>query len=193
MVNKKGAIELSMTTVVVIVLAMAMLILGLVLVRTIFTGATENVQSINQNVKAQIDKLFTSEDQVTALFLSNNLATIKQGETFGVAFAVKNLEQATTTASTLSYKVKASSVSGCGDIDTSDKIGTGAGSWISGGKTISSASVSPGSSYYGIVLFSVPLTAPLGCTVTYTIDPITGTNPIPNFNSITFFVKITPK
>ena len=37
--QKKGAIELSMTTIVILVLAMSMLILGLVLIKAIFTGA----------------------------------------------------------------------------------------------------------------------------------------------------------
>ena len=56
--SKKGAIELSMTTVVVIVLAMTMLILGLTLIRTIFTGAQYNVQSINDKVRGEINSLF---------------------------------------------------------------------------------------------------------------------------------------
>ena len=56
--NKKAAIELSIGTVVIIVLAMSMLILGLVLIRNIFTGATESVDQINDNVRSEIIKLF---------------------------------------------------------------------------------------------------------------------------------------
>ena len=44
--GKKGAMELSMGTIVILVLAMSMLILGLVLIRTIFMGAKYNVQTI---------------------------------------------------------------------------------------------------------------------------------------------------
>ena len=61
MVNTKGAIEMSMTTVVVIVLAMSMLILGLVLIRSIFTGATSSVDLLNDKVKGEIQNLFTEE------------------------------------------------------------------------------------------------------------------------------------
>ena len=56
--GKKGAIELSIGTIVIVVLAMSMLILGLVLVRTIFAGATYNVQQMNDKVKDQINQLF---------------------------------------------------------------------------------------------------------------------------------------
>ena len=43
---KKGAMELSIGTIVIIVLAMSMLILGLVLIKTIFVGAKYNVDTI---------------------------------------------------------------------------------------------------------------------------------------------------
>ena len=44
--QKRGAMELSIGTIVIIVLAMSMLILGLVLIRTIFTGAKYNIDTI---------------------------------------------------------------------------------------------------------------------------------------------------
>ena len=59
--NRKGAIELSMTTVVVIVLAMTMLALGLTLVRTLFTGAIYTAGTLNDQVKNQINQIFQSE------------------------------------------------------------------------------------------------------------------------------------
>jgi len=59
MVNKKGAIEMSMTTIVVVVLAMSMLILGMVLVRNIMCGAMGLTTDINTKVTSQINQLFT--------------------------------------------------------------------------------------------------------------------------------------
>src|SRR3990167_4325944 len=53
--NKKAALELSIGTIVILVLAMSMLILGLVLVRTIFTGAKYNVETMNDKVRDQIN------------------------------------------------------------------------------------------------------------------------------------------
>ncbi len=90
--SKKGAIELSMTTVVIIVLAMTMLILGLTLVKTIFTGAKYNVETINEKVKGEINKLFVEEEQRSAIYLASASAKIKQGESYGIAFAIKNVE-----------------------------------------------------------------------------------------------------
>lgn len=89
--DKRGAIEMSMTTVVVIVLAMTMLILGLTLVRTIFSGAQYNVKSINDKVRGEINKLFVDEEQRSAIYLPSNTATVKQGESFGLAFAIRNV------------------------------------------------------------------------------------------------------
>jgi len=89
--NKKGAIELSMTTVVVIVLAMTMLILGLTLVRTIFTSATNAVKLTDAQVQDQIKKLFVNEEQRSAIYLTEQKADVKQGESFSIAFGIRNL------------------------------------------------------------------------------------------------------
>ncbi len=87
--NKKAALELSIGTIVILVLAMSMLILGLVLVRTIFTGAKYNVETMNKKVEAEINKLFV-EEQRTVIYLPNRLAEIKQGEEFGLGFGIQN-------------------------------------------------------------------------------------------------------
>ena len=49
--NKQGALELSIGTIVVIVIGMSMLILGLVLVKTIFTGSTAAIGQLNDKVQ----------------------------------------------------------------------------------------------------------------------------------------------
>lgn len=112
--NKKAAIELSIGTIVIIVLAMSMLILGLVLVRTIFTGATYNVDSLNKNVEAEINKLFNERGGKTFIYLPNNEASVKKGTSFGVAFGIKNDVQGESEAGKFVYTVKSSSVqNGC--------------------------------------------------------------------------------
>ncbi len=90
--NKKAAVELSIGTIVIIVLAMSMLILGLVLVRSIFTGATDNVDEINEKVKEEIKNLFVSDDERAVLKLTESTAKVKQGAEFGVAFGIRNTE-----------------------------------------------------------------------------------------------------
>jgi hypothetical protein len=88
-IGKKGALELSIGTIVILVLAMSMLILGLVLVRTIFTGAKYNVETMNKKVEAEIGKLFV-EDQRVVLYLPNREAEIKQGDPYGLGFGIQN-------------------------------------------------------------------------------------------------------
>jgi len=87
--NKRGALELSIGTIVILVLAMSMLILGLILVRTIFSGATDNVSTMNEKVRQEINDLFV-EDQKGVLKLAEGNAKIKQGDPFGVAFGIIN-------------------------------------------------------------------------------------------------------
>ncbi len=88
--DKKAAIELSIGTVVIIVLAMSMLILGIVLIRNIFAGASDSVNSLNDKVKGEIAKLFTEKDEKIVIFGvgSDRTIKIKQGtEGFGIAIS----------------------------------------------------------------------------------------------------------
>jgi len=90
-IGKRGAIELSMTTVVVIVLSMLMLTLGLTLVRTIFTGATYNVERLNERAEAEINRLLVDGNSRSLIYLDRGSAQIKQGETSYVHFAIRNI------------------------------------------------------------------------------------------------------
>ena len=113
--NSKGAIELSISTLVVIVLAMAMLILGLVLVRSIFTNATDATELVNDNVKAQINKLFNDQDTKTIVYLPNNEAEVNKGNSYNVRFAMRNTARgAESQAGSFTYAISASEVEqGC--------------------------------------------------------------------------------
>jgi len=145
--RKKAAIELSMSTIVILVLAMSMLILGLVLIRTIFTGATGNVATMNEKVKGEISKLF-EEDTRAVINLPNGLASMKQGEQFGVSFGIQNKGQ----SQIFKWKViiqddnvKAK----CGTTD--DKVLK----WITGGAT-GKAEIPSGQKYSDIIRFNLP-------------------------------------
>ncbi|MFA5061377.1 MAG: hypothetical protein WC494_03630 [Candidatus Pacearchaeota archaeon] len=160
---KKGAIELSIGTIVIVVLAMSMLILGLVLVKNIFSGSTDNILIMNEKTKDEINKLFV-EDKKTVVYLSNQIAKIEQGEDWGVAFGIKNLERGTTESGQFNYEVKVS------DPDVKKKCGVDESvitDWIKTGRT-DSISLSPGETYYGIVRFMIPKTSPL-CTIRFHI------------------------
>jgi len=56
--KKKGALELSIGTIVIIVLALTLLIFGIVLVRTIMCGAIGLTGEVNNKIKGEIDKMF---------------------------------------------------------------------------------------------------------------------------------------
>lgn len=89
--NKKAAVEMSVGTIVTIVLLMTVLILGLVLVRTIFTSSTENINSIDQAVKNEINKLFSEDDSRTiVIYPPTRSISIKQGEEGGFGFSIRN-------------------------------------------------------------------------------------------------------
>ncbi|MEK6855878.1 MAG: hypothetical protein AABX66_01835 [Nanoarchaeota archaeon] len=184
MINKKGAIELSMTTIVVLVIAMAMLILGLVLVKTIFTGAKYNVDQLNKNVEAEINKLFSDTTEKIAVYLPNKQAEVSKGKTFGVAFGVKNTEQLSVTNSQFKVEV----ITDAGGIERGCTITPAQAnnfvSLIEGG---TSFQIIPGDVHYGAVHFRIPDTSPL-CQISYTIK-ITKDNQI--YTTDFFNIQIT--
>jgi len=161
-VNRKGALELSIGTIVIIVIGMSMLILGLVLVQTIFSGSKYNVEQLNEKVKGEIGKLFEEESR-SVVYLANHEARVKQGDIFGVAFAFKNLETGTTKAGQFTYEVKAAAI-GDSCKGLTPQI---AESWIKS-RANGDTSLPPGETYYIIARFEVSETAPL-CIVPYDI------------------------
>jgi len=162
--EKRGAIELSIGTIVIIVLAMSMLILGMVLVKNIFTGSSQNVLQMNDKVKDEINKLFV-EDKKTVVYLPNQIAKIQQNEDWGVAFGIKNLARGTAEAGRFHYDVTVS------DPDVRTKCGVDERtieSWITTGRA-DDLIIAPGEAYAGVVRFMVPENSPL-CTVRFHID-----------------------
>ena len=157
--------ELSMSTIVILVLAMSMLILGLVLIRTIFTGAKYNVDTMNDKVRDEINKLFV-EDKKIVIYLANQQAEIDQGESWGVAFAIKNLQSGTVDVAKFTYDVTIANPSevksNCG-INEKEAI-----SWIKAGGS-GTIQIAPGDVYTTIIRFQIPETSPL-CIARYNIN-----------------------
>jgi len=156
--------EMSIGTIVIIVLAMSMLILGMVLVKNIFSGASENVKSMNAGVQDEINKMFT-EDKKTVVYLSNKIAKIKQNEQWGIAIGIKNLQKGVAGSGKFSYEVFVS------DSDVKTKCGIGENDiekWIVTRRT-DSFELAPGEQTTRIVRFLVPESAPL-CTISFNIE-----------------------
>ena len=144
---------------------MSMLILGLVLVRSIFQGSTDNVLTMNDNVKEEIRKLFQDEGQRYVLRLSGETATIKQGSDFGVAFGIKNTVQGNPNAQNFRYHVELA--------DTADNLKKNCGvgvdtamGWVRFGS--GELSIAPGNTEADRIIISIPDSAPL-CTTKYKI------------------------
>jgi|APSaa5957512622_1039677.scaffolds.fasta_scaffold105464_2 hypothetical protein len=76
--SKRGAMELSMSTIVIVVLSMALLVGGLLLVRNITGGANELVDLTNRNVLAELNSAFTKDNKVNIINLgSSKIAEIE--------------------------------------------------------------------------------------------------------------------
>lgn len=88
--SKKGAMEMSIGTIVIIVLAMSMLILGMVLIKNIFSGATDIVDSSTQQISSEIAKIHGDEKRLV-IYPSVDILEVKSGKTDGFAIRIKNL------------------------------------------------------------------------------------------------------
>ena len=144
---------------------MSMLILGLVLVRTIFTGAIYNINTIDDKVRSEIQKIFGDDEKKTAVYLADHKTDIKQGKDWGVAFAFRNLKTGAVSPSSFSYSVKS--------VDPSSNClgltSAAAESWILIGKSQSQINLSPGDTFYTIIRFRIPESSPL-CIVRFNIE-----------------------
>lgn len=84
---------MSVGTIVTIVLLMTVLILGLVLVRTIFRGSVENINSIDQSVKNEINKLFTEDNsRKVVVYPATREISLAKGDEGGFGFSIRNTE-----------------------------------------------------------------------------------------------------
>jgi hypothetical protein len=90
MKNKRAAMEMTVGTIVTIVLLMSALVLGLILTKTIFKNTTDSVNSINDQMKTEINDLFEQDESKSIIvgLGGESTATVKQGtESFGIPFA----------------------------------------------------------------------------------------------------------
>lgn len=182
--NKKAAIELSIGTIVVIVLAMSMLILGLVLVRNIFTGATDNVSELNDKVKDEIRSLFQDEDQRVIIRLTQDTAKIKQGTELGIAFGIKNIKSGSPDSSTFRYIVELDDDAIQKNCGVSPQT---AQNWVRFGS--GTMSISPGQIEFDRIVFEIPEDAPL-CTTKYRIKIVDTQAPSSTYANPALIIKI---
>ena len=163
MKNKKAAMEMSVGTIVTIVLLMTVLILGLVMIRTIFKGSIENINSVDQSVKNEINKLFSEDtSRPVVVYPTSRLIIIKKGnqDYLGFAFSIRNLE---TEKQTFTYEIKTEGNSDC-KISSQEAL-----SWIkAGGRGSTTVSASSSMTDPEFVRFLIPSTTP-ACLIRYNV------------------------
>lgn len=152
-ISKRGAVELSIGTIVIIVLAMSMLILGIVLIKNIFGGAMDITDMTNAQLKSQVSKMF-GEDKRFVMYPDSRQIEVKIGENGGFGFGIKNLLQGTQSQDAkFGYEVVVS------DDDLRRKCGITdqeVERWISTGRSESGILIPPGETSAGKVLILIP-------------------------------------
>jgi len=172
MKSQRAAMELSISTIVVIVLAMSMLILGLVLVKNIFSGA-QNIVDMNQDqLENKISKMY-GEDQKMVIYPSSQMVNVKQGESGGFGFGIKNLNQGSSANIQFSYSIIIS------DEDMVAKCGISKEAlmdYMVTPQEESGLSLASGELTTAKVIFETDVGAPL-CTVRFRINTFAGEQP----------------
>lgn len=179
MKSKQAAVEMSVGMIVTIVLLVTVLILGVVLIKNIFSGATNAIDSVNTQVQSELQKLFSGDETTKiAFYPTSREVTVKKGDTpKGFAFQIRNNDVVDTT---FSYVITATDVSKCGSFSKSE-----AESMLLGGS--GSIDIGRGDiSTTRLVKFIVPETAPK-CTMEYDLKITKGSS---TYDDINFFLII---
>ena len=178
--EKRGAMEMSVGTIVTIVLLMGVLVLGIFLVQKIFRSGTNAIDTLDSEIQNQISKLFAEDDKKLAVYPTSRELTIKKGdEPKGFAFSVRNDD---TEEADFTYDVLAQDASSCGNTlneeEANDFLLSGSGSFSLGpGNTLDLAR---------LVKFDVPESAP-PCTIVYNLEVDKGAEA---YSSADIFVTI---
>ena len=182
MKNTKAAFEMSVGTIVTIVLSVTLLVLGIFFVQQIFSSAKGVVDLTDQQLRNEINKLFSEESRMS-IYPGTRYFEIKQEGTDGVGIGIKNLQQGSSGQATFSYVVSASDVTNCGVTNSV------AESWILVGKQESNIAIPIGDSIVRKVMFQIPVGSPL-CTARFKIEVTQGGT---NYASDFFDLKIKAK
>jgi hypothetical protein len=167
LMNKRGAVELSISTIVIVVLGVSMLILGLVLIRTIFKGATSVAEMSDEQLKNQMNQLYGDTKKVSVYPDSKQITvSLKDGiGAFGIG--ITNSESGSSSKLKYGYKVVVADPDvskKCNGATAEEMLGL-----ISVGKSGENIAIATGDSYITKVRFTVGLGDPI-CLVRYAIQ-----------------------
>lgn len=154
--NKKGAIELSITTIIIIVIGVAILSLGLKWVYGIFANIQATSQSAFENVNTQLDNLLSGSEDILVIYPETT--TIKQRETGDIGIAIQNLIS-DGKPHTFTYKIDLVNKEGKDVNAVLGWLTKGGGLELATGETVALGS---GKKVKKIIPIEIPRNAPLG-------------------------------
>ena len=160
--TKKGAMEMSVGTIVTVVLLMSVLILGLVLVKNIFSSAKGAIDLTNDQLEEEINKMFSGDDEVR-IYPKNRLIEIKQGELEEVGIGIKNLLEGVAGEKRFSYEVIVADASNCAESEEEVE------SWIIVGKSEEDIPIPVGALSIQRVRLEIPVGSSL-CTARFRVN-----------------------
>jgi len=171
MENKSGAMELTMGTMVTIVLLVMVLILGGYFVNKIFSQATTSIDSIDQSVKNEINKMFTEDNtRKIVIYPETRKISIKKGtDGSGFGMSIRNVENE---PNKFGYEIKAV------EIEEGCPITFSQADALLYGASRSEIQIGAGDvmEYPALIEFNIPETAP-PCKITYSISMKKGNEP----------------
>ncbi|MBT4174456.1 hypothetical protein HOC80_03210 [archaeon] len=89
--DKKGAVELSMTTIIIIVIGITILSLGLVWIRSVFTDVGSLTEGAFERGEGEIAEIFGGTDEIVGL--SPSQIGLEQGDSETASLIINNLGQ----------------------------------------------------------------------------------------------------
>jgi len=180
--KKKGAMEMSVGTIVTIVLLMSVLVLGIFLIQRIFTSASGAIDLTDQQLREEINKLFSEENKIS-IYPGTRFIQIKQGKADGVGIGIKNLDRGASGSNLFSYEVVGADVDDCG-ISKEE-----AESWIITGKSEKDIPIASGDLITDKILFRIPVGSPL-CIAKFRINVKVDDK---HYDTDSFNIEIRPK
>ena len=157
--NNRGAMEMSVGTIVTIVLLMSVLVLGIFLIQKIFKTGTSAIDTVDAQIQSEVNKLFANTDAKLVVYPSSREITLKKGDDpKGFAFSVRNDD---VESHTFEYSMEAQDVTGCGSLTEEQ-----AESWLLPSEGEFDLGAGNSLTLAEKILFIVPSSAP-PCTIAY--------------------------
>lgn len=165
--NKRGAVELSMSTVVIVVIAIVLLSLGIVFVKSIMGKITKMSEGAMIAADESIQELMGGDK---AFFISGTIFTNKPGGTIEITAGIQNF-----LGKDMKFKIEIESADGESDVK-----------WI---ETLTYKTVKAGEKGGIPIIVSIPKTARSGSTAMYSINVYDAEEKLYGSESIAINVK----